>query len=108
MLLKNLFLLIFLLNHFRQVESGVLDHIGPLVQNLVGHITEFLETCNISLHNQKMLVESCERLRNVANFSTIDQRKLAKETTNLGRNFTQCVDALLLEQVKVKIIYNST
>lgn len=86
---------------YRQVDSGQLDHVGPLVQSLVGHINEFMQTCKTSKSEKQALTSACEKLKNLAFSSSLDRHKLTVETTALGRTFTNCVDTLLYKQIKV-------
>ncbi|XP_039295367.1 uncharacterized protein LOC111052039 [Nilaparvata lugens] len=74
---------------------------GPLVQSLVGHINEFMQTCRTSKSDKQTLTAACDKLKSLAFSASPDRHSLTVETTVLGNTFTNSVDTLLYKQIKV-------
>jgi hypothetical protein len=98
-------------NHFRQLDYGKMEHVGPLVQSLVGLVTEFLhEHCNKqegtgkeSEAQHKKLLEVCDCLRLTAAKQPPNKEQLTSEITELGNQFTCIVDNILTQHISVSI-----
>jgi hypothetical protein len=86
-----------------------MEHVGPLVQSLVGLVTEFLhEHCNKQEKNgkepdsnHKKLTEVCDRLRLTAAKQPLNKEQLTSEITELGNKFTRTVDNILTQHISV-------
>lgn len=91
----------------RQVECSQLEHVGPLVQSLVGHIIEFLTATKENSRESKELLKACDRLKIGAGKQLLEQKELEQQVTTLGKAFTHLVDELLVKQIKVLILYFS-
>lgn len=86
-----------------------MEHVGPLVQSLVGLVTEFIhEHCNKqeetrkqSQTEQETLTEVCDRLRITAARHPPNKEELTSEITELGNNFTNIVDNILTHHISV-------
>jgi hypothetical protein len=94
---------------FRQLEYGKMEHVGPLVQSLVGLVTEFLhEHCNKEETNgkdpearHKKLTEVCDQLRLTAAKQPPNKEQLTSKITELGNKFTRIVDSILIQHISV-------
>ncbi|PSN45369.1 hypothetical protein C0J52_07538 [Blattella germanica] len=92
----------------QQLEYGKMEHVGPLVQSLVGHVSEFLqEYCNkekgTNNADEKKLVEICDRLRLIAAKQPPDKEEITSEITCLGNTFTNIVDKTLSQHISVLV-----
>ncbi|XP_069679200.1 protein inscuteable homolog [Periplaneta americana] len=95
----------------QQLEYGKMEHIGPLVQSLIGLVTEFLhEHCKKgdeggkdSQVDRKKLVEVCDRLRLTAAKQPPDKDQLTSEIAELGNKFTGIVDNILIQHISVLV-----
>lgn len=91
------------------MDYGKTEHVGPLVQSLVGLVTEFLhEHCNKqektgkeSEAKHKKLTEVCDRLRLTAAKQPPNKEQLTSEITELGNKFTRIVDNILIQHISV-------
>lgn len=95
-------------DYFRQLDYGKMEHVGPLVQSLVGLVTEFLrEHCSQQEENgkeseaKKNLTEVCDQLRLTAAKQPPNKEQLTSEITELGSKFTQIVDNILIQHISV-------
>ncbi|XP_067000307.2 protein inscuteable homolog [Anabrus simplex] len=86
----------------RQLELGTMEHIGPLVQSLVGHICEFLRK-NGPPEDDPSLVAACDRLRMDGAQATPDRDTLTSDVTTLGHTFTRVVDQVLTQHITVLV-----
>ena len=94
--------------YFRQLDYGKMEHIGPLVQSLVGLVTEFLrEHCSQQEEDgkeseaKKNLTEVCDQLRLTAAKHPPNKEQLTSEITELGSKFTRIVDSILIQHISV-------
>ena len=85
-----------------------MEHIGPLVQSLVGLVTEFLrEHCSQQEEDgkeseaKKNLTEVCDQLRLTAARQPPNKEQLTSEITELGNKFTRIVDNILIQHISV-------
>jgi hypothetical protein len=86
-----------------------MEHVGPLVQSLVGLVTEFIhehcskqeETGKESEAERKKLTEVCDRLRATAAKHPLNKEQLTSEITELGNKFTNIVDNILIHHISV-------
>lgn len=85
-----------------------MEHIGPLVQSLVGLVTEFLrEHCSQQeeavkeSEAKKNLTEVCDQLRLTAAKQPPNKEQLTSEITELGNKFTRIVDDILTQHISV-------
>lgn len=90
---------------FRQVECSQLEHVGPLVQSLVGHIIEFLTATKENSRESKELLKACDHMKVSAGKQQLEQTELEQQVTALGKAFTHLVDELLVKQIKVITFY---
>jgi hypothetical protein len=89
-----------------------MEHVGPLVQSLVGLVTEFLhEHCNKQEKTgnepeakHKKLTEVCEQLRLTAARQPPNKDHLTSKITELGNKFMRTVDNILIQHVSVSTI----
>jgi hypothetical protein len=95
-------------NYFRQLDYGKMEHVGPLVQSLVGLVTEFLrEHCSQQEEDgkeseaKKNLTEVCDQLRLTAAKQPPSTEQLTSEITELGNKFTRIVDNILIRHISV-------
>jgi hypothetical protein len=103
--------------YFRQLDYGKMEHIGPLVQSLVGLVTEFLrEHCSQQEEDgreseaKKNLTEVCDQLRLTAAKQPPNKEQLTSEITELGCKFTRIVDNILNQHISVSntMLYQQT
>ena len=94
--------------YFRQLDYGKMEHVGPLVQSLVGLVTEFLrEHCSQQEEDgkeseaKKNLTEVCDQLRLTAAKHPPNKEQLTSEITELGNKFTRIVDSILIQHISV-------
>lgn len=86
-----------------------MEHVGPLVQSLVGLVTEFLhEHCNNQEKNgkepearHKKLTQVCDQLRVTAAKQPPNKEQLTSKITELGNTFTRIVDSILIQHISV-------
>ena len=84
-----------------------MEHVGPLVQSLVGLVTEFLrEHCSQQEDGKepeakKNLTEVCDQLRLTAAKQPPNKEQLTSEITELGNKFTRIVDNILIQHISV-------
>lgn len=85
-----------------------MEHIGPLVQSLVGLVTEFLrEHCSQQEEDgreseaKKNLIGVCDQLRLTAAKQPPNKEQLTSEITELGSKFTRIVDNILNQHISV-------
>jgi len=84
-----------------------MEHVGPLVQSLVGLVTEFLrEHCSQQEDGKeseakKNLTEVCDQLRLTAAKQPPNKEQLMSEITELGNKFTRIVDNILIQHISV-------
>ncbi|KAJ9586996.1 hypothetical protein L9F63_019414, partial [Diploptera punctata] len=87
----------------QQLEYGKMELFGPLVQSLVGHMSEFVqEHCNED-EDGKKLVEVCDRLRLITAKQPPDKDEITAETATLGNKFTTIVDKILIQHISVLV-----
>lgn len=84
------------------MEGSDLEHVGPLVQSLLGHISELVAVTDVADSNCGELLAAIERLRALASSSHPPQPQLADGVARLGKAFTDIVDHLLAQQIKVR------
>lgn len=84
------------------MEGSDLEHVGPLVQSLLGHISELVAATDIADSNCGELLAATETLRALASSPHPPQLQLAEAVACLGKAFTNIVDHLLAQQIKVK------
>lgn len=75
---------------------------GPLVQSLLGHICELVAATDIAGSSCGELLAAIEGLRAVASSAHPPQPQLVEGVARLGKAFTNIVDYLLAQQIKVK------
>jgi hypothetical protein len=86
-----------------------MEHVGPLVQSLVGLVTEFLhEHCNKQEKTgkepearHKKLTEVCDQLRLTAAKESPNKEQLTSKITEVGNKFTKIVDSILIQHISV-------
>lgn len=84
------------------MEGSDLEHVGPLVQSLLGHISELVAVTDVADSNCGELLAAIERLRALASSPHPPQPQLADGVARLGKAFTDIVDHLLAQQIKVR------
>lgn len=87
--------------YFRQVESQEFNHVGPLVQSLVGYINELLTISKAAQVDCNGLTSTSDRLKDIASKPILNHSSLIASITDLGKYFTKLVDDLLANQIKV-------
>ncbi|KAG8261869.1 protein inscuteable homolog isoform X2 [Homalodisca vitripennis] len=85
---------------YRKVEQGHLEHVGPLVQSLLGHISELLA---VTESDCSELLAASEGLRALATAAQPQQPALSESVSRLGLAFTGVVDDLLARQIKLLV-----
>ncbi|XP_054262354.1 protein inscuteable homolog [Macrosteles quadrilineatus] len=91
---------------YRRVEQEQLEHVGPLVQSLLGHMTELLAVVELPSSSSEccgQLVAAGELLRTASSAKTLQQQQLVESVTRLGRAFTSVMDHLLAQQIKLLV-----
>ncbi|XP_046394800.1 protein inscuteable homolog [Ischnura elegans] len=98
----------------QQMETGCLDQAPPLIQSLVGHMTEFVRDCHggADVHpkdccssEESSLLVACDRLRlaSAPSLAPLDPEVLAGHIAKLGHAFTHVVDLVLSREIQVLV-----
>jgi hypothetical protein len=82
-----------------------MELVGPLVQSLLGHITEFLHEQCKEEDEVKDLVQVCDQLRLSAAKQPPDKEEITVETATLGNKFTTVVDNIIIHHISVSITF---
>nr|CAD7264000.1 unnamed protein product [Timema shepardi] len=88
----------------RQLDCGLLDHVGPLVQSLAGHITEFVRQHSERAESGgRELEKVCDRLRLSSARPNVCKADIASDVATLGNLFTRLVDSALTHQITMLV-----
>ncbi|XP_071452946.1 protein inscuteable homolog [Hetaerina americana] len=98
----------------QQMETGCLDQAPPLIQSLVGHMTEFVRDCHggadvrpkdCCSSEESALLIACDRLRlaSAPSLAPLDPEVLAGHIAKLGHAFTHVVDLVLSREIQVLV-----
>nr|CAD7461562.1 unnamed protein product [Timema tahoe] len=88
----------------RQLDCGLLDHVGPLVQSLAGHIAEFVRQHGERVESGgRELEKVCDKLRLSSARPNVCKADIASDVATLGHLFTRLVDSALTHQITMLV-----